>query len=64
MAIAEIARVLRKTQTHVKVLLFRARQTLAHEIAGLPADAPSRTPHHASRNSLDPSPLTLHVSRL
>ena len=64
MAIAEIARVLRKTQTHVKVLLFRARQTLAREIAGLPADAPSRTPHHASRNSLDPSPLTLHVSRL
>lgn len=34
MSIAEVAQVLRRTETHVKVLLFRARQTLAR---GLPA---------------------------
>jgi RNA polymerase sigma-70 factor (ECF subfamily) len=32
MDIADIARVLGKTQTHVKVLLFRARHTLAAEL--------------------------------
>jgi len=32
MAVAEIAGVLRKTQTHVKVLLYRARQTLGREL--------------------------------
>jgi RNA polymerase sigma-70 factor (ECF subfamily) len=32
MEIANIARVLRKTQTHVKVLLFRARHKLADEL--------------------------------
>jgi RNA polymerase sigma-70 factor (ECF subfamily) len=32
MDIAQIAGVLGKTQTHVKVLLFRARQTLADEL--------------------------------
>lgn len=32
MDVAETARVLRKTQTHVKVLLFRARRTLAREL--------------------------------
>ena len=32
MDIADIARVLGKTQTHVKVLLFRARNTLAAEL--------------------------------
>jgi RNA polymerase sigma-70 factor (ECF subfamily) len=32
MSVAETARVLHKTQTHVKVLLFRARQTLAREL--------------------------------
>lgn len=30
--IAQTARILRKTQTHVKVLLFRARRTLAREM--------------------------------
>jgi RNA polymerase sigma-70 factor (ECF subfamily) len=30
--VEEIARVLRKTQTHVKVLLFRARTFLGHEL--------------------------------
>jgi len=42
MNVAEIAQVLHKTQTHVKVLLFRARQALGREIraaqgAGLPS---------------------------
>jgi RNA polymerase sigma-70 factor (ECF subfamily) len=32
MGVAEIAAVLRKSQTHVKVILFRARQTLAREL--------------------------------
>jgi RNA polymerase sigma-70 factor (ECF subfamily) len=32
MAIAHIARVLGKTQTHIKVMLFRARHTLAAEL--------------------------------
>jgi RNA polymerase sigma-70 factor (ECF subfamily) len=41
MSMAGIAQVLRKTQTHVKVLLFRARRTLARElkagqVSGLP----------------------------
>ena len=34
LSVAEIAQVLRKTQTHVKVLLFRARQALARELKG------------------------------
>jgi RNA polymerase sigma-70 factor (ECF subfamily) len=37
MDIASIARVLGKTQTHVKVLLFRARHTLAVELETVPA---------------------------
>jgi RNA polymerase sigma-70 factor (ECF subfamily) len=32
MSIAEVAQVLRKTQTHVKVLLFRARRSLGREL--------------------------------
>lgn len=32
MEVAQIARVLRKTRTHVKVLLFRARQALGREL--------------------------------
>jgi RNA polymerase sigma-70 factor (ECF subfamily) len=32
MSVADLAPVLRKTQTHVKVLLFRARQTLGDEL--------------------------------
>jgi hypothetical protein len=32
MCIDEIARVLRKTQTHIKVLLFRARMLLGREL--------------------------------
>lgn len=34
MSVAQIAQVLRKTRVHVKVLLFRARQTLARELRG------------------------------
>ena len=33
MDVASIAQVLRKTQTHVKVLLFRARQALGRELS-------------------------------
>lgn len=38
MDVAQVARVLRKTRTHVKVLLFRARQTLSREFTRLGAD--------------------------
>jgi RNA polymerase sigma-70 factor (ECF subfamily) len=40
MDVAGVARVLRKTQTHVKVLLFRAREALRRELEG--AQAPKR----------------------
>ena len=33
MSVAQIARVLRKSQTHIKVMLFRARLTLGRELA-------------------------------
>ena len=36
MRVAQIARVLGKTQTHVKVLLFRARRKLAVELESVP----------------------------
>ena len=39
MSVAGIAQVLRKTQTYVKVLLFRARQTLARELKATQASA-------------------------
>jgi RNA polymerase sigma-70 factor, ECF subfamily len=44
MSVAEIAQVLRKTQTHIKVLLFRARQALGRKLgsaqgSGLPSAA-------------------------
>ena len=60
MSVADIAQVLRKTQTHVKVLLFRARQTLGREIkaaqmAGLPSEgAASRT---APNQEATPAPF-------
>ena len=42
MSVAGVAKVLRKTQTHVKVLLFRARETLRRElIAAQAPDAPA-----------------------
>ena len=36
MSVAGIARVLRKTRTHVKVLLFRAREVLRHDLKATP----------------------------
>jgi RNA polymerase sigma-70 factor, ECF subfamily len=42
MSVAGVARVLRKTQTHVKVLLFRAREVLRRELkAAQEPDAPT-----------------------
>jgi RNA polymerase sigma-70 factor, ECF subfamily len=42
MSVAGVARVLRKTQTHVKVLLFRARETLRRELKAAQApDVPA-----------------------
>ncbi len=42
LSVADVARVMRKTQVHIKVLLFRARQTLAAELGrpGREATAP------------------------
>ena len=60
MSVADIAQVLRKTQTHVKVLLFRARQALGREIKaaqrrGLPSGgAASRT---APNREATPAPF-------
>lgn len=77
LSISEIAPVLRKTQTHVKVLLFRARRTLGrlfHESNARteaprlsPRDTESRCPaatmpKGAGQNAL--SQFTFHVSRL
>jgi RNA polymerase sigma-70 factor (ECF subfamily) len=53
MNVAQVAHVLGKTRTHVKVLLFRARQTLAIELAGskpqLPMKAGVSSPTASSR---------------
>jgi RNA polymerase sigma-70 factor, ECF subfamily len=38
MSVVQIAQVLSKTQTHIKVLLYRARQTLAREITSSQTD--------------------------
>ncbi len=68
LSVAEIARVLRKTRTHVKVLLFRARQTLCLELATAARTAGSRHEGRAPRergaaaprpSSLVPRPSTL-----
>lgn len=43
MSVAGVARVLRKTETHVKVMLFRARETLRRELKGAQVpDVPAR----------------------
>lgn len=56
MNMAEIAQVLRKTQTHVKVLLFRARQTLGRGLIADRTAAPTvETTHQINRP--DPSPI-------
>ncbi|HEY5911850.1 MAG TPA: sigma-70 family RNA polymerase sigma factor [Verrucomicrobiae bacterium] len=54
MTVAEVARVLRKTRTHVKVLLFRARRTLARHLS-------SEAPQTAS--AADFRPLGLGIPR-
>ena len=53
LSVAQIARVLRKTQTHVKVLLFRARLTLGRALEHTPLHAltthqPAAPTHHAA----------------
>jgi RNA polymerase sigma-70 factor (ECF subfamily) len=60
MSVAQIAQVLRKTRTHVKVLLFRARHTLARD---LKASQPFQ-PHSGAAASVNHvSRFTLNVSR-
>lgn len=63
--VAAIARVLHKTRTHVKVLLFRARQKLAAELA---QHAALNTPHAPAAPHAAPAPpplrSTLSVSSL
>jgi RNA polymerase sigma-70 factor (ECF subfamily) len=44
MKVAQVAQVLGKTRTHVKVLLFRARQTLAADLAGSQSRAAPLSP--------------------
>jgi RNA polymerase sigma-70 factor (ECF subfamily) len=51
MSVAEIANALRRTKTHVKVLLFRARSTLGKEL-GAP------TPRQSLRSRAQGRPLT------
>ena len=51
MNIEEVSRVLRKTKTHVKILLFRGRKTLARHLDG-------RTPATAARSTAALAPAT------
>ncbi len=55
MNVAEIAQVLRKTRTHVKVLLFRARQALRRELERAGRASCLRAGHRGP----DPGPETL-----
>jgi RNA polymerase sigma-70 factor, ECF subfamily len=68
MSVAGIARVLGKTQTHVKVLLFRARNTLARELKAAfhtraAADASLRHLGSAQNAATDLGGYTLSVNR-
>jgi DNA-directed RNA polymerase specialized sigma24 family protein len=54
MNVAEIAQVLHKTQTHVKVLLFRARQTLGRELNAARKVATIVSPAPLKRPDLSP----------
>lgn len=56
MSVREIAAVLQKTETHVKVLLFRARKTLVRQLAAAPRPA-----HLAAPPALPYPPLGLAV---
>jgi RNA polymerase sigma-70 factor, ECF subfamily len=76
LSVAEIARALRKTQTHVKVLLFRARHSLGRDVEArgiLSEQSPSHSQsvqRHASdfaaheSRITNPSPITQSLSRL
>jgi RNA polymerase sigma-70 factor, ECF subfamily len=69
MTVAEIARVLRKTRTHVKVLLFRARQALARKLraapqgrAPTPSDDRHRLEHHRMSGGVAPRAAPIAAS--
>ena len=67
LSVAEIARALRLTQVHVKVLLFRARRTLARQWlpaqetgrAEVPSPAPAGVQHRAAAPPTTPLKLSL-----
>jgi RNA polymerase sigma-70 factor, ECF subfamily len=58
MNVADIAQVLRKTQTHVKVMLFRARQALGREIK---AAQGLGLPSGGAASRLAPNRITTHT---
>jgi RNA polymerase sigma-70 factor (ECF subfamily) len=60
--VAEIGQVLRKTQTYVKVMLFRARQTLGRDLKAKKTSqgAPVRVP----RSPTSAIPEAVHASRI
>lgn len=60
LSVAEIAGVLRRTQTHVKVLLFRARYTLGCELG---RTAPASLRESAALRPQRPSPLPCPVRK-
>jgi RNA polymerase sigma-70 factor, ECF subfamily len=55
LSIDEIARVVRKTKTHVKVLLFRARQALGRELEAVGQGRGTRLAAHGSAGRLSES---------
>jgi RNA polymerase sigma-70 factor (ECF subfamily) len=57
MTVDEIARVLDKTRTHIKVLLFRARKTLAARLQPEPSSVRSNGPSLCTSNSVLKTPL-------
>ena len=64
MSVAGIAQVLHKTQTHLKVLLFRARQTLACELrAGQAPVSPTRQVSSKPSPDLESAISPTHAGR-
>jgi RNA polymerase sigma-70 factor (ECF subfamily) len=62
LSVAEIAQVLRKTQPHVKILLFRARNTLAQVlVSNQTADGQSLRRESGSPGTVDVSRFTFRV---
>jgi RNA polymerase sigma-70 factor (ECF subfamily) len=53
MTVSEIARVMKRTQTHIKVILFRARSRLSLELRPPDGSAPAPQPHARERLSGD-----------